>query len=58
VCDAALFVMNVQPLTIECNECKTITVLEEIFYKCPECDSLDVQVVDGEEMFLMSLEME
>jgi Zn finger protein HypA/HybF involved in hydrogenase expression len=33
-------------------------VLEEIFYKCPECDSLDVQVVDGEEMFLMSLEME
>lgn len=58
VCDGADFVMNVQPLTIECNECKTITELEEIYYKCPQCDSLNVRVIDGEDMFLMSLEME
>jgi len=58
ICDGADFVMNVQPLTIECNQCKTITELDEIYYKCPECESLDVRVIDGEEMFLMSLEME
>lgn len=58
VCDGADFVMKVQPLTIECNQCKTVTVLEEIYYKCPECDSLDVKVIDGEDMFLMTLEME
>lgn len=58
VCDEASFVMNLQPLTIECNGCKTVTELEEIYYKCPQCDSLDVRVIDGEEMFLMSLEME
>ncbi|MGZ5208955.1 MAG: hydrogenase maturation nickel metallochaperone HypA [Sulfuricurvum sp.] len=58
VCDGAEFVMNVQPLTIECHACKTITELEEIYYKCPACESLDVQVIDGEEMFLMTLEME
>jgi Zn finger protein HypA/HybF involved in hydrogenase expression len=50
--------MNVQPLTIECNVCQTITELDEIYYKCPQCESLDVAVIDGEDMFLMSLEME
>lgn len=57
ICDKAIFVMNIQPLTIECNVCKTITELEEIYYKCPQCNSLDVRVIDGEDMFLMSLEM-
>lgn len=57
ICERAEFVMNVQPLVIECNGCKTITVLDEIYYKCPQCDSLDVRVIDGEDMFLMSLEM-
>lgn len=58
VCDGAEFVMNVQPLVIECKECGVRTTLEKIYYKCPACKSLDVQVIDGEDMFLMSLEME
>ncbi len=58
VCDGAEFVMNVQPLVIECKECGVRTTLEKIYYKCPACESLDVQVIDGEDMFLMSLEME
>lgn len=57
MCDGADFVMNVQPLTIECNECTAITELEEIYYKCPQCDSLNVRVIDGEDMFLMTVEM-
>lgn len=58
VCDGADFILNVQPLTIECNQCQAVTVLDEIFYKCPECESLDVKVIDGEDMYLMTLEME
>ncbi len=58
VCEGAEFVMNVQPLVIECRHCGAVTELKEIYYKCPECDSLEVRVIDGEEMFLMSLEME
>ena len=58
VCDEAEFVMNIQPLIIECNGCNTITELKEIYYKCPQCDSLNVRVIDGEEMFLMTLEMQ
>ncbi len=58
VCDGCDFVLNVQPLTIECNQCKMITELDEIYYKCPQCESLDVKVIDGEDMYLMTLEME
>lgn len=58
ICDGADFVLNIQSLTIECNTCKTVTVLDEIYYKCPDCESLDVRVIDGEDMFLMTLEMQ
>ncbi len=58
VCDEAEFVMNIQPLVIECKQCGSITVLDEIYYKCPQCSSLDVKVIDGEELILMTLEME
>ena len=57
VCDGAEFVMNVQPLTIACRNCGTRSELDAIHYCCPECESIEVDVVDGEEMFLMSLEM-
>ena len=58
VCDGAEFVMNVQSVVIECRACGAVTELEKFHYKCPSCESLDVKVIEGEDMFLMSLEME
>jgi len=58
MCDGAEFVMNIQPITIECQECQNVSELKKIEYCCPHCSSLDVNVIDGEDMFLMSLEME
>lgn len=58
ICDGAEFVLNVQPLTIECQECNAVSELEKIHYCCQKCESTNVKVIDGEDMFLMSLEME
>jgi len=58
VCDDAEFIMNIQPLTLLCQECQLQSELEEISYCCPQCKSLNVKVIDGEDMFLMSLEMQ
>jgi len=58
VCDGAEFVMNIQAVKIWCNQCKHESELEKIHYCCQECGSIDVDVIDGEDMFLMSLEME
>ena len=58
ICDGAEFVMNIQPLKIRCNSCLKESELEKVHYCCQECSSTDVEVIDGEDMFLMSLEME
>ena len=58
ICESAEFVLNIQPLRIHCQECNTQSELDEIAYCCPQCESLRVEVVDGEDMFLMSLEMQ
>ncbi|MBU0632738.1 hydrogenase/urease nickel incorporation protein HypA [bacterium] len=58
VCESAEFVLNIQPLTITCNDCHTTSELESRNYCCPKCESVNVKVTDGEDMFLMSLEME
>jgi len=58
VCDGADFVMNLQPVVIRCKTCGKESVLEALHYCCPACESIDVEVTDGEDMLLMSLEME
>ena len=58
VCDGAEFVMNVQKLKLHCNDCGAEFEIDEHRYQCGECESLDVKVIDGEEMYLMTLEME
>lgn len=58
ICHNSLFVVNVQKIVIECNKCNQTSTLEKNEFICPDCQSNDVKVVDGEEMYLMSLEME
>lgn len=58
ICARSRFEMQLQNVVIACNGCGKETELEELFFKCPECGSVDVRAVDGEDMVLMRLEME
>ena len=58
VCHNALFIINVQKIVIECFECNTISTLEKHEFCCPKCESVNIKVTDGEDMYLMSLEFE
>ena len=58
VCDGAEFVMNIQDLKLYCNGCQKESEQGEVRYQCIHCQSIDVSVVDCEDMYLMSLEME
>jgi hydrogenase nickel incorporation protein HypA/HybF len=58
VCDQAEFVMHIQDVVIRCNHCSQEATLQEYELLCPVCQSTDVSIVDGEEMYLMRLEME
>jgi hydrogenase nickel insertion protein HypA len=58
ICDEAKFIINKQRLKLECRDCGYIYEEDEIRYFCQKCESLSVKVIDGEDMYLMSLEME
>ena len=57
ICDSAEFVINKQKLKLECKACGNIFEVDEVRYYCVKCESLKVKVLDGEDMYLMSLEM-
>ena len=58
VCDGAEFVIHHQKVKLRCNECGEEYEVDGHEYQCIKCKSLKVEVIDGEDMFLMSLEME
>lgn len=58
VCDGAEFVMDIQKVKIRCNACGYECELQTNEFLCPRCGSGDLEVLDGEDMYLMSLEME
>lgn len=58
VCDGAEFVMQIQDIVVRCQSCQNETTLSQNEFICPTCKSTELSIIDGEEMFLMHLEME
>jgi hydrogenase nickel incorporation protein HypA/HybF len=58
ICENAKLCIQEQSVIIKCKECLAETTLQEYRYLCRECQSNNVEVIDGEDMYLMSLEME
>lgn len=57
ICSNALLVINRQELKLQCKDCNFTFQTNEVRYFCIKCESLRVRVLDGEDMYLMSLEM-
>jgi hydrogenase nickel incorporation protein HypA/HybF len=57
ICAEAEFFMQIQPLKIRCKNCDSENELKPKQYSCPICESSDVDVIDGEDMYLMRLEL-
>ncbi len=58
ICASAEFIMNIQPIVIECKDCSAQSTLKKLEYSCPKCQSVELDVIDGEDMYLMQLELE
>ena len=58
ICDGCEFVINIQKVIVECFDCSKQSTLEQNEFCCLHCNSNKVKVIDGEDMYLMSLEME
>ncbi|MRJ03326.1 MAG: hydrogenase maturation nickel metallochaperone HypA [Epsilonproteobacteria bacterium] len=60
ICDGAQLEMVIQPIVAECLECGGRSSFEEnqIFFQCQRCGGVQLELLDGEEMVLMELEIE
>jgi hydrogenase nickel incorporation protein HypA/HybF len=58
VCEYAKLIINVQKVIVKCNSCNQEIELSDKQYTCPNCNSYNLNVLDGEDMFLMSLELQ
>jgi hydrogenase nickel incorporation protein HypA/HybF len=58
MCDGCEFVINIQPIVVKCHKCQEESILSKNEYACPECQSVELDVLDGEDMYLMQLELE
>jgi len=58
MCENAEFVMNIQPIVIDCHKCLVKSELSSMEFCCPKCESVEFDIVDGEDMFLMQLELQ
>ena len=58
ICENCEYIQNIQLLKIKCHKCTTESTLDKNEYCCPKCQSTDIDVIDGEDLMLMQLELE
>ncbi len=47
-----------QDVVARCDKCSKDYQIEDYYIACPQCGSVDVEIIDGEELILMSLELD
>ncbi|MDO5045804.1 hydrogenase maturation nickel metallochaperone HypA [Campylobacter sp.] len=57
ICANAELIINLQNVVIECLDCGYSGELADNDFTCPKCQSQNLKVTDGEDMYLMKLEM-
>jgi len=46
------------PMRTKCNRCGKISILEDPFMICPLCEGTDVELIEGRELEIRSMEIE
>lgn len=57
ICENAKLIINVQDVVVKCNDCGNEATLKKNEFLCPKCGSNNLEVIDGEDMYLMRLTM-
>ncbi|PSM51408.1 hydrogenase nickel insertion protein HypA [Campylobacter blaseri] len=57
ICENAKLIIHVQNIVVQCNNCGEKNELDKNEFLCPKCGSNKLDVIDGEDMYLMRLTM-
>jgi hydrogenase nickel incorporation protein HypA/HybF len=58
VCEGARLEFHVVPARLACAACEHVWELDEPSFRCPRCDSAEVEVLGGNELEVESIEIE
>lgn len=58
ICENCEYIQNIQKVKIKCHDCNKESTLEKNEYLCPNCKCVELDVIDGEDLMLMQLELE
>ena len=58
ICEECEYIQNIQPIVVSCHKCNAQSTLSKHEYYCPKCKSIELDVIDGEDLMLMQLELE
>ena len=58
VAEGAGLDIEIRPVELRCNDCSRLFFLNELKYVCPHCISSDLEIIDGKDMYIKSIEGE
>ncbi|KPK90233.1 hypothetical protein AMJ80_08685 [bacterium SM23_31] len=50
--------INEIPVTVRCKKCGTESEIDEFIFMCPKCNGIDLEMLSGQDMQIVSLEVE
>lgn len=57
ICSEAQLVIELQEVVIKCLDCSYQGLVLDNSFRCSRCDSLNIKIVEGEDLYLMKLDM-
>ena len=58
ICEGAELIVERVPVRGHCRNCQHVFTVETMFFLCPSCQNTGIEVIQGEELLLESLEVE
>ncbi len=58
ICENAELEMIIQDVIAKCENCGEEFTVEDYKFVCPKCEGFDLKILDGEDMYLMSIEID
>lgn len=58
LCEGAELTIERVPVRGQCSKCGAEFPVQDMFFRCPKCHDFRVQVIQGEELLIESLEVE
>ncbi len=58
ICENAQLEIIIQDVIAKCEDCQKEFIIKDNRFICPSCSGYNFSIIDGEDMYLMSLELE